>query len=82
MLLDSFNSTLVRFKWNEPLLARDGRGVSIPHWFDSSRVRRVNLNRLVNEVSIPHWFDSSLVNKQLANAQMEVGFNSTLVRFK
>src|SRR5215210_742944 len=55
----SFNSTLVRFKHYAKLsMTGDMVKVSIPHWFDSSRVRPFE-GVYFDSVSIPHWFDSS-----------------------
>ena len=59
---------------------KPSKQVSIPHWFDSSSNYERNPS-VQRHVSIPHWFDSSLC--RLSSAFVcDVGFNSTLVRFK
>ena len=76
-----FNSTLVRFKPYTRTRHQAFNRVSIPHWFDSS----AEMGRLKRPrhglVSIPHWFDSSR-RVGRARAACDIGFNSTLVRFK
>jgi len=78
--IESFNSTLVRFKPDKISTQQWVEYVSIPLWFDSNLANWAIL-RYVIRVSIPLWFDS---NWWFDNVIFwaYICFNSTLVRFK